>query len=106
MAKKFTIQNVSIKYKKDKKVEEFVENLQYKMFLLNFIERTKEFADKLNLQYKMFLLNCNISRKFRILKRFTIQNVSIKSNPFNVASAPVTLFTIQNVSIKSKRKRL
>ena len=33
--KKFTIQNVSIKYKQENKIYIIVDDLQYKMFLLN-----------------------------------------------------------------------
>ena len=55
----------------------------------------------LDLQYKMFLLNLNCNQfAFKIVLKFTIQNVSIKCLPKSFVTVKSLLFTIQNISIK------
>ena len=56
---KFTIQNVSIKLNIKCRQLVIFQNLQYKMFLLNFESEVPVSDEDINLQYKMFLLNLN-----------------------------------------------
>ena len=56
-----------------------LQNLQYKMFLLNLVDVASDSDYEENLQYKMFLLNLSWSILRIIFKIFTIQNVPIKS---------------------------
>ena len=55
-----------------------MQDLQYKMFLLNLKASCSDFTLLSNLQYKMFLLNVSYREIRSIKTSFTIQNVPIK----------------------------
>ena len=76
-------------------------DLQYKMFLLNFVDSSHSSAALCHLQYKMFLLNSKVDLIITFPVLFTIQNVSIKSDEDEKNKFGINIFTIQNVSIKS-----
>ena len=60
--KKFTIQNVPIKFERLYRDEITKDNLQYRMFLLNLVEQSVQVQVLYHLQYRMFLLNvCDVS---------------------------------------------
>ena len=75
-------------------------DLQYKMFLLNFVDSSHSSAALCHLQYKMFLLNSKVDLIITFPVLFTIQNVSIKSEYTPSPISKLVKFTIQNVSIK------
>ena len=53
-----------------------------------------------DLQYKMFLLNIGLYESCELDEKFTIQNVSIKFRKYFSYEFTYPSFTIQNVSIK------